>query len=183
LIIKRYENRKLYDTEARQYITLEGIAGLIRAGRQVQVLDHASGEDLTAVVLTQIIFEQEKKQSGFLPRPVLTGLVQAGGDTLSALRRSLAAPLDLLRQIDEEIDRRIQALINRGELAEEEAHRWRDRLLLQPRPSPEETGLEQQRLEQALAKRGLPTRDDLQKLAAQLETLAARIDELAPPQA
>ena len=87
LIIKRYPNRKLYDTEAKKYITLDGISDLIRDGQEIQVLDHASGEDLTAVILTQIIFEQEKKNSGFLPRSVLRGLVQAGGDTIGSLRR------------------------------------------------------------------------------------------------
>src|SRR5687768_10581917 len=129
LVIKRYPNRKLYDTAAKQYITLEGIAARIRDGEEVQIVDHATGEDLTTLTLTQIIFEQEKKQSGFLPRPVLTGLVQAGGETLSALRRTLASPLDMLRHVDEEIERRIQGLVKRGEMAEEEALRLRDKLL------------------------------------------------------
>ena len=65
-IIKRYPNRKLYDTEAKKYITLDGIAELIRQGEEVVVIDHTTNEDLTAVTLTQIIFEQEKKSSGFL---------------------------------------------------------------------------------------------------------------------
>ena len=91
-VIKRYPNRKLYDTEAKQYITLDGIAGLIREGQEVSVIDHATGEDLTAVTLTQIIFEQEKKRKGFLPQTVLTGLIQAGGDTMSTLRRTNFIP-------------------------------------------------------------------------------------------
>ncbi|MCK5314811.1 MAG: polyhydroxyalkanoate synthesis regulator DNA-binding domain-containing protein, partial [Anaerolineales bacterium] len=73
LNIKRYPNRKLYDTEAKQYITLDEIADLIRQGQEIRVTDNVTGEDLTAVTLSQIIFEQEKKQSGFLPRSVLTG--------------------------------------------------------------------------------------------------------------
>ena len=66
-VIKRYPNRKLYDTESKRYITLDGIARLIRKGEEVQVIDHTTDEDLTAVTLTQIIFEQEKKKGGFLP--------------------------------------------------------------------------------------------------------------------
>jgi len=128
-VIKRYPNRKLYDTEAKQYVTLEAIAALIRQGEEIQVVDHATGEDLTAVTLSQIIFEQEKKLSGFLPQAVLTGLIQAGGDTLSALRRTLASPLDLARQVDDEIERRVQALTSRGELAVEEGLQIRDMLL------------------------------------------------------
>ena len=63
MIIKRYPNRKLYDTEAKQYITLEGIASVIRSGQEVQVIDHVTWEDLTALTLSQIILEQEKRQS------------------------------------------------------------------------------------------------------------------------
>ena len=106
-VIKRYPNRKLYDTDAKKYITLDGIAQLIRQGEEVYVIDHTSGDDLTAITLTQIIFEQEKKRGGFLPRSVLTGLVEAGGERMSTLRRSLSSPLDLFRHVDEEIAGRI----------------------------------------------------------------------------
>ena len=122
-VIKRYPNRKLYDTEAKKYVTLDGIATLIRKGEEVQVIDHTTGEDLTALTLSQIIFEQEKKGGGFLPKSVLTSLVQAGGDTVNTLRRGLTAPLDLFRQVDDEIDQRLQSLISRGELAKEEGLR------------------------------------------------------------
>ena len=119
-VIKRYPNRKLYDTEAKRYITLDGIAALIRDGEEVTIIDHKTDEDLTAVTLTQIIFEQEKKQSGFLPKSVLTGLVRTGGDTINTLRRGLSVPLDLVKQVDSEIERRLQVLISKGELAKEE---------------------------------------------------------------
>jgi polyhydroxyalkanoate synthesis repressor PhaR len=75
-VIKRYPNRKLYDTAARRYISLDGIADLIRDGAEVQVVEHDTGDDLTALILMQIIVEQEKRQSGFLPRPVFASLVQ-----------------------------------------------------------------------------------------------------------
>lgn len=175
-VIKRYPNRKLYDTEAKQYITLEGIATLIRQGEDVQVVDHASGEDLTALTLTQIIVEQEKKRSGFLPKSVLTGLVQAGGDTLATLRQSLASPLDLAHQVDEEIERRLQALTRHGELATEEGRRLRDKLLAQRHRSAGASRPTDEEIEQVLVKRGVPTRDDFQQVLEQLEALAAKLD-------
>jgi polyhydroxyalkanoate synthesis repressor PhaR len=113
LTIKRYSNRKFYDTQAKQYITLQGIAKRIRRGQDVQVIDHTSGEDLTTLVLTQIILEQEKKGTGAVPRTVLTGLVQAGELTLSRMRQALANPVDRLRLVDEEIEQRIDALVRR----------------------------------------------------------------------
>ena len=73
LTIKRYPNRKFYDTEEKRYITLDDISSRIREGREVQVIDQGTGEEITSVVLTQIIFEQEKKRAGFVPRSVLTG--------------------------------------------------------------------------------------------------------------
>ncbi len=115
-IIKRYPNRKLYNTETKQYITLEEISILIREGAEVRVVDHASGEDLTAVTLTQIIFELEKKQSGFLPRSILSGLIQAGGERIGAIQRTLASSLGLSHLVDEEIRRRLQTLAEEGQL-------------------------------------------------------------------
>jgi polyhydroxyalkanoate synthesis repressor PhaR len=179
-IIKRYPNRKLYDTGAKQYITLDGIALLIREEQEVKVVDHATGEDLTALTLSQVIFEQEKKRRGFLPQSVLTGLIQAGGETMGTLRRALAAPLDLARQVDEEIERRLQYLIGRGELAAEEGRRLRDQLTAYHHVRPVEPAPTEQDLEAALARRDVPTRDDLQSVLEQLETLAAKLDRIAP---
>ena len=70
-IIKRYQNRKLYDTNTKKYITLAEISVLIIKGEDIQVLDNESGEDITAITLSQIILEQEKKHSGLLPGSVL----------------------------------------------------------------------------------------------------------------
>ena len=67
-VIKRYSNRKLYDTAAKRYVTLDGIAELIRQGAEVRVIDHATGDDMTAQIQAQIIFEEEKRGGGLLPR-------------------------------------------------------------------------------------------------------------------
>jgi polyhydroxyalkanoate synthesis repressor PhaR len=181
-VIKRYPNRKLYDTEAKQYITLEGIAAFIREGKEVSVIDHATGEDLTALTLTQVILEQEKKRSGFLPQTVLAGLIQAGGDRLSMLRHTLASPLELAHHVDEEIERRLQSLISRGELASEEALHLRDKLLGQTTHSPDQTLPDEQELKRILDERGVPTRDDLHQILEQLETLTSKLNELVPDQ-
>jgi polyhydroxyalkanoate synthesis repressor PhaR len=176
-VIKRYPNRKLYDTQAKAYITLDGIAALIRQGEEVQIVDHTTGDDLTALTLTQIILEQEKKEGGYLPQSVLTGLIRAGGDTLINLRRTLVST-DLLCQVDEEIDRRLQGLLKRGELAEDEVRRLRDKLLsaelpLARRPEPSE-----EEVVQALAERGVPTRHEFERLSQQVGALLDKLDGL-----
>ena len=177
-VIKRYPNRKLYDTEAKRYITLDGIAELIREGAEVQVVDHTTDEDLTAVTLTQIIFEQEKRNSGFLPKSVLTGLVRAGGDTLNTLRRNLNSPLELLKHVDEEIEKRLQALVERGEMAKDEAIGLSEKLLAAGQAKGKEMIPGQQRLERLLSVRGVPSREEVEELTSQIETLSAKIDSL-----
>lgn len=177
-VIKRYPNRKLYDTEAKRYITLDGIAELIREGAEVQVIDHNSDEDLTAVTLTQIIFEQEKRNSGFLPKSVLTGLVRAGGDTLNTLRRSLNLPLELLKHVDEEIEKRLKTLVERGEMAKEEAIGMGDKLMKAGQEKSKEFLPSQQRLEKLLTVRGVPSRAEVEGLTNQIESLSAKIDSL-----
>lgn len=178
ITIKRYPNRKLYNTNSKKYITLDGIAGLIREGEEVEILDHSSGGDLTAVTLTQIIFEQEKKHSGFLPRSVLTGLVQAGGETMTSLRRNLASPLDLFHHVDQEIARRLQILVDRGEIEVKDSREMRRKLLNIDRETHNVEVLTEDELARILDQRGIPTRDDVTQLNAQLDELVSKLDQL-----
>ncbi|HSH01675.1 MAG TPA: polyhydroxyalkanoate synthesis regulator DNA-binding domain-containing protein [Anaerolineae bacterium] len=183
-IIKRYPNRKLYNTETKKYITLDGLAQLIREGEEIEVVDNVSGEDLTAVTLSQIIFEQEKKQGGFLPQSVLAGLIQSGGSRLGAIRRTLSAPLDLFRQVDTEIERRVQQLIHHGDLKPDEGVRLRDKLLGLSRwgtDSAEEdalANLDEEEIAAVLQKHGLPKKTDIDQLMAQLDELASKLETL-----
>ena len=77
--IKRYGNRKLYDVEASGYVSLEDIAGLIRRGETVVVLDNVSGDDITAQTLTQIVLEEGKRGRGMLPTEMLHDVLRRGG--------------------------------------------------------------------------------------------------------
>jgi polyhydroxyalkanoate synthesis repressor PhaR len=79
VIIKKYENRRLYDTANSRYINLEEVAQMVQEGREVKVLDAASGEDLTRLVLTQIIVEQAKTPGSAFPLDILRQMVAATG--------------------------------------------------------------------------------------------------------
>lgn len=182
IIIKRYPNRKLYNTESKQYITLDGIAALIRQGSEIQVIDHASGEDLTALTLTQIILEQEKKQNGLLSNSFLTNLIRASEDRLSALQRSLFSPGTFWRQIDEDIQKRIQGLVHQGELTDREARSLLEKLLQQGKRLREtEATIAQEQLESIVKQREIPTQDDLKKLNEQLDELNAKLEQMTKP--
>ena len=91
-IIKRYANRKLYDTQHSRYVTLEQISDMIRAGDDVKIIDNKSKEDLTSVTLAQIIFEEEKKRS-FMPLTAMRHIIQSGGDWFAEAQRRVATVL------------------------------------------------------------------------------------------
>ncbi len=84
-VIKRYANRKLYDTQHSRYVTLEQISEMIREGDDVKIIDNKSKEDLTSVTLAQIIFEEEKKQKSFLPLQTMRNIIQTGGESIHQL--------------------------------------------------------------------------------------------------
>ncbi|MAP96361.1 MAG: polyhydroxyalkanoate synthesis repressor PhaR [Ponticaulis sp.] len=83
IIIKKYANRRLYDTSSSSYVTLEHLSELVRSGKDFVVLDAKSGEDLTRSVLTQIIFEQENKGGNALPLNFLRQVIRFYGDSVS----------------------------------------------------------------------------------------------------
>jgi polyhydroxyalkanoate synthesis repressor PhaR len=111
-IIKRYANRKLYDTERSCYVTLDEIADMVREGIEIKIVDQKTDEDLTSVTLTQIIFEEEKRSRRILPLPALRSIIQSGGDFLQRVtqpvqqfKEDTQRSVDrLLRQPGERID-------------------------------------------------------------------------------
>lgn len=83
-IIKRYQNRKLYDTDASCYVTLDEIAEMIQQGEEVAVVDNRNQKDITALTLTQIIFEKQKKSETPVPITTLRHIIQHGDGSFSS---------------------------------------------------------------------------------------------------
>lgn len=99
LLIKRYASRRLYNTETSDYVTLEDIASFIRQGREVQIVDLKSGDDLTRQYLLQIIAEHESRGENVLPVDVLTDLVRSyATQAQSVVPQFLAASFEMLRE-------------------------------------------------------------------------------------
>ncbi|MDQ6880466.1 MAG: phasin family protein [Candidatus Dormibacteraeota bacterium] len=97
-LIKKYANRKLYDTRTSSYITLEGIAGLVRDGHEIKVVDRETGQDLTQVTLSQIVLSEEKRG----PARVVDGgaIHERGQALLDYVRKTLNVPSDLVNQME-----------------------------------------------------------------------------------
>jgi polyhydroxyalkanoate synthesis repressor PhaR len=125
IVVKKYGNRRLYDTSASRYVNLEDLAEMIRGGAEVQVVDAKTGQDLTRVTLTQIIVEDAKEQPAGLPLELLRQLIVASDqarqdfmmwylksafdsyrkvqetvqEQLSGVRAAAAVPLEAMREL------------------------------------------------------------------------------------
>ena len=115
-LIKKYANRKLYDTRTSRYITLEGIADLVRDGHEIKVVDRDTGHDLTQVTLSQIVLSQEKNGPARLVDAGGEAIHDRGQALLDYVRKTLNVPSDLKNQMDrrrEDLEERADEAIER----------------------------------------------------------------------
>jgi polyhydroxyalkanoate synthesis repressor PhaR len=175
VLIKRYANRKLYNTATSRYITLKGIAELIEAGEEVRVVDNETGEDITSVTLSQILVDTERSNRR-VPGTVLSDLIQRSGDVLySALKRRVGDASEGF----EELQRNVKKL-----LTPREGGRRADWVAL---AAPDLDRLVQRAVERVLRALDLPRRSDLEALEKRLDQvldqLGAREQRREPPRA
>lgn len=154
-VVRRYGNRKLYDTHSGRYVTVEGLGRLVAAGHEVEVVNQATGEDLTAVVLAQVILEGVRERTARIPRQLLAAIVRLGAGA-AAGAAEWAPP---------------QAAVRAGHEAERIARRVVDRLTLDEAAALRRDIAEALQRGVAEAQRGMHSR--LGALVRQLETQAA----------
>ncbi len=112
-VIKRYSNRKLYDTQESRYVTLEELEELIRAGKEISVVDVSTGEDLTSVTLAQIILENERNRRAMLPTAFLHQLIKNGEAWQDFVQKSLKSSLEGIMTSQREADRVVREWASR----------------------------------------------------------------------
>jgi polyhydroxyalkanoate synthesis repressor PhaR len=171
VLIKRYANRKLYNTAISRYITLKGIAELIEQGEEVRVIDNETGEDITSIALSQILVDNERGGRA-MPRSLLSNLIQRSGDALySALKRSVEDASGGIEEIQRNVRRAIHS-------HEEDAKRLRSAW------SGARTELDeliQGAVERVFRALDLPRRSDVEVLNANLERVADALERLGKP--
>jgi polyhydroxyalkanoate synthesis repressor PhaR len=113
-VIKRYSNRKLYDTQESRYVTLEELEELIRAGKEISVVDVSTGEDLTSVTLAQIILENERNHRATLPTGFLHQLIKHGEAWQDFIQKSLRSSLEGILTSQREADRVLREWMSRA---------------------------------------------------------------------
>ena len=122
VVIKRYGNRRLYNTETKGYVTYQDIIAIVRSGYDVRVVDSASDEDVTKAVLIQAILEEEKNQKNLLPLPFLFQLLRSeDGAAKDFFSNYLASSFEAYLKTKEEFDRRFRGFL---EMSANAPQRW-----------------------------------------------------------
>lgn len=176
-LVKRYSNRKLYDSSDRRQITLDGIAELVRVGEDVKVVDNDSGEDITTVILTEILLDRERKAAGPFSKSILTGLVRAGTATFEQFRRTITGT-GLVQLAEQEVERVFNTWVELGHMTEQEMLRTVESVIDRRRQARGgEDGAADQPAE-VVNRANVPTRDEFERLAAQVHGLNVQIGNL-----
>lgn len=121
IVIKRYANRKLYNTRTSRYVTLDDLERMIRAGKEIEVRDAATGEDVTPVVLMQVILQTERGGRAALPAAFLHQLIKHGAAWKDYMARSFDATLGGIVASQRQADQVFRAWAARAGLAPPES--------------------------------------------------------------
>ena len=180
-IIKKYSNRKLYDTNKKKYVNLSEISRLIREGIELKVIDNQTKEDITSLILAQIIVEQEKTKKLMLPSifSPLKLFEKGGEDMFNLTKKMLLAGIGTLSLTKEKANKIADDLIKRGELSQSEskefvvdllnmADREKDKLVEKIKPE----------IEKNLKKMNFASQKSVTNLAQKIDNLEKKIDQL-----
>jgi polyhydroxyalkanoate synthesis repressor PhaR len=192
ILIKRYANRKLYNTETSRYITLKGIAELLDGGQEVRVVDNESGEDITSVALSQILVDSERSNTS-PPDTLLSQIFGRGGDALyGAFKKSVDDATDGIGDLQD----RMRRIVHTDERRDGHDDRHRDESHPKEparhesdagRPglsswinqaSPEFEKLLQTSVERVFKLLDLPRRSDIETLNENLQRVVAAVETL-----
>lgn len=181
-VIKRYTNRKLYDTIESRYVTLDEIAEMVKGGVDVRIIDNRTKEDLTSITLAQIIFEEEKRE-GQMPLGLLKRIIQTGGTAVQDfISERVTSRVGALK---EEAETRVNRLFRRDEPAPRPTANVKELFTTSQRALEEWQRRVDERVRGAVeAVTGLTTlQRDLQQLNERLDQLEKKLSVLDPSEA
>jgi polyhydroxyalkanoate synthesis repressor PhaR len=178
--IKRYANRKLYDVTDKNYITLDGISELIKAGEEISVVDNRTGQDLTSATVSQILARDEEVKSNDVASGVLVQLLRKGPGTLVDYgRKYLSAWERMLTTADGEIDKMVDRLVKEKEISQSEGRELRKDISSRADSLKKWIGDKiDQRINEAVASMDLATKEQVAGLTSKIESLTKKLEKL-----
>ena len=178
--IKRYSNRKLYDTEDKRYITLEQIAALVRENQDIKVVDNQTGEDLTTVTLSQILLEQEKRKETSLPKTFFTNLIQRSVSQVTDFtKKNVLSYFDSSFADEKEVEANIDKMAQSGEVSPDEAKKLKDEVRSRTATIKKKVDeMVERRVHDVLERLNIPTKSDVAKLTERLDEITKKFETI-----
>jgi polyhydroxyalkanoate synthesis repressor PhaR len=178
--IKKYANRKLYDTLEKKYVSLDELSELIKAGEEVMIEDNETGEDLTASVISQLLAREKKENRNPVTSGILTELLRKGGGTITHYaKRYTALWQNALTMAEDEVDKLVNLLVKNKEITESEGSKLKKELLGHADNFKQWISHKiDQRVNEIMGKMNLATKDQVVKLTAQIEELTRAVEQL-----
>ncbi|MDM8551128.1 polyhydroxyalkanoate synthesis regulator DNA-binding domain-containing protein [Desulfobacterales bacterium HSG2] len=176
--IKKYANRKLYDTIEKKYVSLDELSELIKAGEEVKIEDNETGEDLTSSIVSQLLARE--KTEGDEISDILIGLLRKGKGTVSGYAKKYSALLqNTLTMAEDEIDKLPGTLVKNKEITEAEAGRFKKEMLEYAGNTKKWIGNKiDQQISDTLGKMNLATKEQVTMLTAKIDSLTQAVERL-----
>ena len=178
--IKKYVNRKMYDTTDKKYVSMVQIARLIKSGEEVVIIDNKTGDDLTAAIVSRLI-GQDKKEKGSVVSPrIMMQLLRKGGDTLTDYAKKYTSLWqNALTMAEDEVDKVVGSLVNNKELSRAEGSRLKQEITGYTDSLKSWIGERvDRRINEALAAMNLASRDQVAALTVKIDKLSKDVARL-----
>lgn len=178
--IKKYANRKMYDTVKKRYISLDQLSALIKDGEEVVVEDNETGEDITGPVVSQILAREKKTEADAVPDGALIGLLRKGKGTVAGYaRRSTEMLQGAVTMAEDEVDKLVNLMVKSKEISESEGGRLKNELMGRTENFRKWLGEKiDQRVNEALGMMNLATKEQVNRLNEKIDRLSETIDRL-----
>lgn len=178
--IKKYANRKYYDTAEKRYVSLDSLSELIKAGEDVQIEDNETGEDITASTLAQMVARDNKENDNEAHSGILMQLLRKGGGTVAGYAKKYSSSWqNALTMAEDEIDKLVNVLVKSKEISESEGSKLKKEILTQTNTF--KTWVSDkidQRVKEILDMMNLATKEQVTSLTAKIEALAEAVERL-----
>ncbi len=182
--IKKYANRKMYDTTGKRYISMTQLAELIKSGEEVMIVDNRTDEDLTTAIVSQLIGREKKGKDKIVSSKVLMQLLRKGGGTLTDYAKKYASLWqNAFTMAEDEIDRVVNLLVKDKELSKSEGSRLKREIIGYS------DGLKKwvsdnvdRRINEVFSVMNLATKDELNGLASRIDRMERKIQKIEASQ-
>ena len=182
--VKKYANRKMYDTHDKRYVTMDQISELIKKGEEVMVIDNRTGEDITTAVISQLIGRDNKEKDKTVSSQLLMQLLRKGGGTLTDYaKKYMSLWQGAFSMAEDELTPLVNRLVKNKEISISEAVRLKKEILGYTSALKSWIGESiDKRVGEVLQSMNLPTNDQLKALSAKVETLSKKVRQLEKTQ-